>query len=169
MRRMPQSFQPDNIGKRNMIRNDFARSVKLANKRDVQKDYSLEDRKAQADKRDVNRDRLGLPLVKEIISHKDVIAAPIGMKSAESKTFSQTKTDPKSTEYRYDDKGNLVKRFTDGYGNDPWQLMGKAAIEAIPQEPYVFKPSGKPAKAWRKGNERPIVTDKLGRKASYKA
>lgn len=147
-----------------MIRNDIARIVKLADKRERQKNYSLAERKAQAEQRSVNRDRLGLPKVVETISRKDVIAAPIGMKSAESKAFSQTKTDPKSTEYRYDDKGNLVKRFTDGYGNDPWQLMGKAAIEAIPQEPYVFKPSGKPAKAWRKGNERPIVTDKLGRK-----
>lgn len=160
---MPQSFQPDNIGKQDMIRNDIAQIVKLANKRDVQKNYSLEERKAQAEKRSVNRDRLGLPMVKEVISHKDVIPAPIGMKSAESKAFGQTKTDPKSTEYRYNDKGELVRRFTDGYGSDPWQLMGKAAIEALPQEPYVFRPSGRPAKAWRKGNERPIVTDKLGR------
>lgn len=146
-----------------MIRNDIARIVKLDDKRQRQKEYSLDERKTQAEQRSVNRDRLGLPLVKEVISHKDIIAAPIGIKSTEARVFSQTKTDPKSTEYRYDDQGNLVKRFTDGYGNDPWQLIGKSAIDAIEQKPYVFRPSGKPAKAWRKGNERPVVTDRLGR------
>lgn len=154
-----------------MIRNDFARTVKLNELRERQKEYSLAERKAQAKQRAGGRasysDRLGLPKVVETISHKDVIAAPIGMKSAETKAFGLTKTDPKSTEYRYEARNGvptLVKRFTDGYGSDPWQLVGTAAIDAIPQEPYTFKPSGKPAKAWRKGNERPIVTDKLGRK-----
>jgi hypothetical protein len=149
-----------------MIRNDFARHVKLADKRDRQKEYSLSERKAQAERRVVNRDRLGLPEVREVISHKDIIPAPMGIKSLETKTFSQTKTDAKSTEYRYEVRNGvptLVKRFTDGYGNDPWQLLGTKAIEALPQEAYVFKPSGKPAKAWRKGNERPTVTDRLGR------
>jgi hypothetical protein len=147
-----------------MIRNDYARHVKLADLRQRQKDYSLAERKAQAEKRVVNRDRLGLPLAKEEISVKDVIPAPIGCKSAESKAFGLTKTDAKSSEYRYDDKGNLVKRFTDGYGDDPWQLLEPEKVKAMASKPYRFKPSGKPEKAWRKGNERPIVTDRLGRK-----
>jgi hypothetical protein len=146
-----------------MIRNDFARSVKLAELRSKQREYSLDERKAQAERRSVNRDRLGLPKVVEQIMSKDVIEAPTGMKSAESKAFGLTKTDPKSTPYRYNDKGELVRRFTDGYGNDPWQLLSTDAIGAIEQKPYVFKSSGKPAKAWRKGNERPVVTDKMGR------
>jgi hypothetical protein len=150
-----------------MIRNDFARSVKLAELRSKQREYSLDERKAQAEKRSGGRksycDRLGLPKVVEQIMSKDVIEAPIGMKSAESKAFGLTKTDPKSTPYRYDDKGNLVKRFTDGYGNDPWQLLEPEKVRAMASKPYKFVPSGKPEKVWRKGNERPIVTDKLGR------
>jgi hypothetical protein len=146
-----------------MIRNDFARSVKLAELRSKQREYSLDERKAQAEKRSVNRDKLGLPLVREQIMSKDVIEAPIGMKSAESKAFGLTKTDAKSTPYRYDANGQLVRRFTDGYGNDPWQLLEPEKVRAMASKPYKFVPSGKPEKAWRKGNERPIVTDKLGR------
>ncbi len=151
-----------------MIRNDFARSVKLAELRQRQKEYSLDERKAQAEKRNVNRDRLGLPKVQEQITSKDVIAAPIGCKSAESKAFSLTKTDPKSTPYRYDDKGNLVRRFTDGYGDDPWQLVSSEAVKALPDDRPVFAPSGKPAIKWRNGKERPLVVDKLGRKVVTK-
>jgi hypothetical protein len=90
----------------------------------------------------------------------------VRMRSADSKCAMWTRTDPKCTEYKYNDKGELVRRFTDGYGNDPWQLVGRDAVDAIVSTPYVFKPSGKPPKAWRKGNERPIIVDKLGRKVT---
>jgi hypothetical protein len=84
-------------------------------------------------------------------------------KSGESKAFSQTKTDAKSSEYRYDDNGQLVRRFTDGWGDDPWQLVSERAVKALPDTRPKFAPSGKPAIKWRKGNEKPLVTDKLGR------
>jgi hypothetical protein len=84
--------------------------------------------------------------------------------SSNGKAWAMTKTDPKSTPYRYDDNGQLVRRFTDGYGDDPWQLLEPEKVKAMASKPYRFKPSGKPEKVWRKGNERPIVTDRLGRK-----
>jgi hypothetical protein len=150
-----------------MIRNDYARHVKLADLRQRQKDYSLAERKAQAEKRVVNRDRLGLPKVAEEITSKDVIAAPIGCKSAESKAFGQTKTDPKSSEYRYDDNGQLVRRFTDGYGSDPWQLVSERAVKALPDTRTKFAPSGKPAIKWRKATD-PVCVVKVTRKAITK-
>jgi hypothetical protein len=150
-----------------MIRNDYARHVKLADLRQRQKDYSLAERKAQAERRQTNRDRLGLPLAKEEISVKDVIPAPIGCKSAESKAFGLTKTDPKSTPYRYDDNGQLVPRFQDGYGSDPWQLVSERAVKALPDTRAKFVPSGKPAIRWRKAND-PVCVVKITRKAVTK-
>lgn len=73
-----------------------------------------------------------------------------------------------ASEYRVDDNGQLVKRFTDGYGDDPWQLLPKRGVEAFVPERPAYVPSGKPAKAWRKGDERPLVVDKLGRKTVFK-
>jgi hypothetical protein len=150
-----------------MIRNDYARHVKLADLRNRQREYSLEERKAQAEKRVVNRDRLGLPKVVEEITSKDVVAAPIGCKSAESKAFGLTKTDPKSTPYRYDDNGQLVRRFTDGYGSDPWQLVSERAVKALPDTRPKFAPSGKPAIKWRKATD-PVCVVKVTRKAITK-
>jgi hypothetical protein len=87
--------------------------------------------------------------------------------SSNGKAWAMTKTDPKSSEYRYDDKGNLVKRFTDGYGSDPWQLVSERAVKALPDTRAKFVPSGKPAIRWRKAND-PVCVVKVTRKAITK-
>ena len=79
-----------------MIRIDFARAAKLADQRRTWKEYSLSERRGQAERRGAGHisGKLGLPYVQETIEGKDVILVEHGMKSLESTAFKWTKTDP---------------------------------------------------------------------------